>query len=145
MEYADIKDRHLIVYGKDIVSNLKIDKCHLRLQCESETKNLLIRLRQGYIANLGNKNLLQNLIINSNKTLMAILKTILRLNSTDKIPANKREIIQQSSGLIELDYEFLLQTLEGKIQNQNFVIQKFIDLIYDILAYVDKIEICEQQ
>jgi len=146
MEYSDIKDRHLILYGDDIVSNIEIDKYHLRLQCESETKNLLIRLRQGYILNCGDKKIISELIINSSKSLNAIFKTILRLNSDDKISNDKYRVINDISPLIGLDSNFFTKIIgfkdNKKIFNLNeldLIIQKLIDSIYDVLKYVDKI------
>ena len=37
--------------GKILVDDLSIDKHDLRLQCESEIKKILIRLRQTYLGN----------------------------------------------------------------------------------------------
>ncbi|OGI00709.1 MAG: hypothetical protein A2Y25_11580 [Candidatus Melainabacteria bacterium GWF2_37_15] len=138
MEYADIKDRHSILYGDDIVSGLKIDKCHLRLQCESETKNLLIRLRQGYVANSSDKKAINELILNSSKSLMAIFKTILRLTSDEKVPNDKSQVINKVSSLIGFDAKFF------NSKNNNLIIQKLIDSIYDVLKYVDKLETCNK-
>ena len=42
MEYADIKAAHRILYGQDIVSEIKVEPDNIRLQCELETKNLLM-------------------------------------------------------------------------------------------------------
>jgi|GEM_PF-790802 len=151
MEYSDIKDRHKILYGEDIVSDLKIDKCHLRLQCESETKNLLIRLRQGYIANSSDRRAVTELIINSSKSLIAIFKTILRLNSDEKTPQDKHEVINKVALITGLDAEFFTRVVEFKDNKKIFssnehdvIIQKLIDSIYDILKYVDKINTCEE-
>ena len=138
MEYSDIKDRHSILYGEDIVSGLKIDKCHLRLQCESETKNLLIRLRQGYVANYSDKKVISELILNSSKSLIAIFKTVLRLTSDEKISNDKSEVIKRVSSLIGFDAEFF------NSKDNDLIIQKLIDSIYDVLKYVDKIETCKE-
>lgn len=151
MEYSDIKDRSSILYGEDIVSNLKIDKCNLRLQCESETKNLLIRLRQGYVSNCGDKKIISELIINSSKSLIAIFKTVLRLTSDDKISNDKYQIINEISPLIGLDSDFFIKIIEFKdnkkifnLKESDLVIQKLIDSIYDALKYVDKINTCKE-
>ncbi len=146
MEYSDIKERHSILYGEDIVSSLEIDKRYLRLQCESETKNLLIRLRQGYAANSSDKKIISKLILNSSKSLIAIFKSILRIVSEEKIPADKYQVVKEISPIIGLDSEFFIKILEFRDNNKVFnnnefdlVIQKLIDSIYDVLKYVDKI------
>ncbi|HSA07689.1 MAG TPA: hypothetical protein P5556_10985 [Candidatus Gastranaerophilales bacterium] len=151
MEYADIKDRHSILYGEDIVLDLKIDKCHLRLQCESETKNLLIRLRQGYVANSSDNKITGELIVNSSKSLVAIFKTVLRLTSDEKVSNDKNEIINKVSSLIGLDAEVFAKILEFRDNKKairsneyDLIIQKLIDSIYDVLKYVDKINTCKE-
>ena len=151
MEYSDIRDRHSILYGDDIISDLKIDKSHLRLQCESETKNLLIRLRQGYAANSSDKKIIGELIVNSSKSLVAIFKTILRLISDEKINNDKYQIINKISPLIGLDAEIFTKVLEFRDNKKVFrsndydlIIQKLIDSIYDVLKYVDKINTCKE-
>ena len=138
MEYSDIKDRHKILYGEDVVSDLKIDKCHLRLQCESETKNLLIRLRQGYVANSSDKKAINELIQNSKKSLLAIFKAILRLTSDEKVPGDKNEVIKRASTITGFDSEIF------DLKDNGLIIQKLIDSIYDVLKYVDKINTCEE-
>jgi predicted nucleotidyltransferase len=151
MEYADIKDRYSILYGDDIVSELKIDKCHIRLQCESEIKNLLIRLRQSYVQNSFDKKIISELILNSSKSLIAILKAVLRLVSDEKITNDKYQIINEVSPLIGLDAEFFTKILKFRDNKKIFssndyelIIQKLIDSIYDVLKYVDKINTCKE-
>lgn len=58
IEFFNFRLIHRTVFGDDIFTDLNIDKCHMRLQCEREIKTKLIWLRQGYISSLGDKKLL---------------------------------------------------------------------------------------
>jgi hypothetical protein len=151
MEYSDIKERYSVLYGEDIVAELEIDKCYLRLQCESETKNLLIRLRQGYVANSSDKQIIADLILNSSKSLIAIFKAILRMTSDEKVANDKIQIVKDAAPLLGLEVELFIKIIDfrndKKVFNSNdydLIIQKLIDSIYNVLKYVDKINTCKE-
>src|SRR5436305_1314613 len=50
MEYADILERHKILYGEDPFSGIRADHHDLRLQLEHEAMGKLLKLRQGVLA-----------------------------------------------------------------------------------------------
>ncbi|MFW5795230.1 MAG: hypothetical protein ACOCV1_07070 [Bacillota bacterium] len=151
MEYADIKQRHKLLYGEDIVSQLSIKKGHLRLQCESETKNLLIKLRQNYLLKNNDKNEITELIKYGSKSFMAIFRTILRLQG-DFVPENKNEVISLISQRININEEIFKKILlfrkNKKIFDKNElenIIQILIDSIYEVLKYVDQMQINKEE
>ena len=49
MEFCEIQETQSHVYGEDIFSSLVIEKDALRLECEQQTKALVIKLRQSYL------------------------------------------------------------------------------------------------
>ena len=49
VEFMEIKENNILLYGEDIWSDLKIDNRNIRLQCEEQIKGKLIRLRQAYL------------------------------------------------------------------------------------------------
>jgi len=152
IEYSDIKDRHKIVHGENLIEDLNIEKKYLRLQCEQETKNLLIRLRQTYLAKSTDKTAIKNLIKTSSKTFVVIFRTILRL-SNEKVPTTHFDVIRNfsqkmESNEIEFDSELFEKILEFRknekaVKNDELetLIQKMIDTTNSVLKYVDKLEI----
>jgi len=152
IEYSDIKDRHKIVHGENLIEDLNIEKKYLRLQCEQETKNLLIRLRQTYLAKSTDKTAIKNLIKTSSKTFVVIFRTILRL-SNEKVPTTHFDVIRNfsqkmKSNEIEFDSELFEKILEFRknekaVKNDELetLIQKMIDTTNSVLKYVDKLEI----
>lgn len=144
IEYSDIKDRYNILYGEDVVSSIAIETQNLRLQCELEVKNLLIKLRQTYLASSSDNKAIELLIKNSSKSFIAIFRAILRLTNTT-VPSNHNEVINALAEIIEIDKEVFLKILEyrtdsktlskGEFQN---TIQKLIDSTDKTLKYVDK-------
>lgn len=150
IECADIQNRHKIVYGEDLISKVEVDKSNLRFQCEQETKNLLIRLRQTYVGHAENKKAVKEIIKISSKTFVVIFRTILRLLD-EKIPITHSSVVKvfaekiKTHG-IDFDYELFSKVLEFRANPKaikdnelHSVIEKLIDTTNSVLKYVDKI------
>ncbi|MFA6988819.1 MAG: hypothetical protein WC197_02010 [Candidatus Gastranaerophilaceae bacterium] len=145
IEYSDIKDRYKILYGENLVEPLIIDSRNLRLQCEHEVKNLLIRLRQTYLAKSSDKKVIENLIKTSSKTFLALFRAVLRL-SNESVPFKHSDVINLLAQKIEFDSDIFRKLLSFRTDPKVFkkdefeiVIQKLIDSTNYILKYVDKI------
>jgi len=50
IKFLDMQQDYRILRGDDLVAGLEITRDHLRLRCEQEMKNLMLRLRQIYLA-----------------------------------------------------------------------------------------------
>lgn len=50
MEYADILERHRILYGEDVTSGVSVARSDLRLQVEQQALGKLLHLRRGAMA-----------------------------------------------------------------------------------------------
>ncbi len=50
IKFLDMQQDYKILRGDDLVAELEITRAHLRLRCEQEMKNLMLRLRQTYLA-----------------------------------------------------------------------------------------------
>ena len=50
IKFLDMQQDYKILRGDDLVGELEITRAHLRLRCEQEMKNLMLRLRQTYLA-----------------------------------------------------------------------------------------------
>ena len=152
IEYSDIIERHKILYGENLIENLHVHKHNLRLQCEHEVKNLLIRLRQGYLAKSNDKKAIKHLIQTSSKTFMIIFRTTLSLLK-ETVPIAHEEVVKHfcekiSKDEFDFDCDLFLRILEFR-KNQKAIkdselesiIEKLIDTTDSVLKYVDKIEL----
>lgn len=148
IEYSDIKDRYSIAYGEDIVKPLTVEKSNLRLQCEHETKNLLIKLRQYYLAYNKNQATIKKLLLSVSKSLFALFRAILRLTE-EKVSFNKQESIDLISEKVNIDKQVFFMLLEMRKEKKlldpitkidyEITIQKLIDSINETLKYIDKL------
>lgn len=144
IEYLDIKERYSILYGEDIVKPLVIEKTNLRLQCEHEVKNLLIKLRQNYLAQNNNLKAIEELLKKISKSYFALFRAILRLTQ-DNVPLEHAQVIDSFSEKVKIDKEVFLKLLEFRknfkaISKQEYetIIQKLIDSTNEVLKYIDK-------
>lgn len=79
MEYADILERHKILYGESPFDGIRVDPRDLRLQLEHEAMGKLLRLRQGVLASGGDGRLETELLAASLSTIMVIFRSVARL------------------------------------------------------------------
>lgn len=49
IKFLDMQQDYEVLAGQDVVKGLKISRDNLRIRCEQELKNLMLRLRQTYI------------------------------------------------------------------------------------------------
>lgn len=145
IEYSDIKERYSILYGEDIVKPLVLEKTNLRLQCEHEVKNLLIKLRQNYLAQSTNLKEIENLLKKSSKSFFALFRATLRLIE-ENVPFSHEEVINSLAEKVKIDKEVFIKLLDLRtnpkaIQKNEYevTIQKLIDSTNEILRYIDKL------
>lgn len=144
IEYSDIKTRYKILHGEDLVKPLVLEKKNLRLQCEHETKNLLIKLRQNYLAQCNDLKAIESLLKTSSKSFFALFRATLRLTDED-VSFDHTEAINALSEKVKIDKEIFLKLLEFRKYSKalakneyEITIQKLIDSTDEILKYIDR-------
>lgn len=135
MEYSDIKENHRILYGENLICNINVKKEDLRLQCEAQTKNLLMRFRSHYLLYANSSKQMQNSITPVIKTSIAVFKAILRLKDIE-VPKSHYEIVNKIHEITAIDkplFEKLLCTKEKYCKAPVFAAKK------EVLETADKI------
>lgn len=79
LEFLEIMQRHVTVFGRDYFADLVLHEKELRLQCERELKVAGITLRQGLLASLGKENFIEHLERDLAEGLLRVLRGILWL------------------------------------------------------------------
>src|SRR5215475_4610625 len=80
MEYADILERHRVLYGTPPFDGIHVDLKDLRLQLEQEAMGKLLKLRQGVLASGNDGKLQVELLGASLSAIMIIFRPFLRLH-----------------------------------------------------------------
>jgi hypothetical protein len=79
LEFSDMKQHHISLYGKDPLENAVIEKTNLRHQCEVEFKGKLVQLRRGYLAAGEHKENLKDLLGSSVSSIVTACRGLVRL------------------------------------------------------------------
>ncbi|HEV7444170.1 MAG TPA: nucleotidyltransferase domain-containing protein, partial [Steroidobacteraceae bacterium] len=80
MEYADILERHRILFGDSPFDGIRVSPQDLRLQVEQQTMGKLLQLRQATMGAGGDSKLQLEVLEKSLSTLMVIFRGISRLH-----------------------------------------------------------------
>lgn len=92
IEFLDMQENYLVLYGKDVLGGLNIEIKNLRFQCEQELKAKLLNLRQLYLKINRDRTALRNLLFKSFTSSLHILRNTLRLKGR-KPSYQKQEIL----------------------------------------------------
>jgi len=92
MEYADILERHKVLYGKAPFDGIHVDKHDLRLQLELEAMGKLLRMRQAILASGGDEKRQIELLERSLSAIMIVFRAVLRLHG-ETPPTDNRALV----------------------------------------------------
>ena len=140
IEFLDIQENHIALFGDDPFAKLEINSANVRLQCEHELKGKLIRVRQGYLERGLLKRGIAALLVESLTSYVPVFKNMLRLKE-QPLPKTKREIIQQTAEVFKASPAPFLSILKMK-EGMRLPEGKTVDgILADYLAQLDKLAI----
>lgn len=96
MEYADVLERHRVLYGAPPFDGISVRPRDLRLQLEHEAMGKLLLLRQGVLAAGGDRKRLVELLAASLSTFMVIFRALLRYHG-ESPPLDYERLIEAVS------------------------------------------------
>lgn len=102
MEYADILERHRVLYGTPPFDGIAVQARDLRLQLEHEALGKLLQLRQGILGAGGDRKRLVELLAASLSTFMVIFRALLRYHG-ESPPADYERLVSAVSARTGLD------------------------------------------
>ncbi len=139
VEFLDMKENNIVLFGKDIFKGIPIETKNLRFQCEQELKSKLINLKQQYLRiNPKAKSALANLLFRNFTSIIHILRNIVRLKG--KTPSYLKEAIIAEVA-IELKVEVItfMKILEAKKNPDILKREDMQSLLNDFVREIEKI------
>lgn len=119
IEYSDIKWNNQLIYGDDLAQHLNINYFDLRLQCERELKNLILKMRGFYLEHGRAKSAILPAVDTIAKTVVVLFRALLRLkNQTPSV--YKQDLIEQLGTVIRFDKLFFKKLIGQKERTYNF-------------------------
>jgi predicted nucleotidyltransferase len=112
IKLLDMQRHHRVLWGKEVLTDLNIARDHLRLRCEQEIKNLLLRLRQFYLQRAHRPELIESTLTRALSSLLTNLNVLVELK-TGQAAANKLAVIKAAEK-IGLDNQPLREVLALK-------------------------------
>jgi hypothetical protein len=102
IEFLDMQENYIVLYGKDALKDINIDTRNLRFQCEQELKAKLINLKHGFLRINKERLALRNLLFKSFNSALHILRNVLRIKGKPT-PYKKQDILTALSTELQID------------------------------------------
>lgn len=147
LEYADIRDNHVVAYGKDLYNEVSVNCDALRLVCELELHRKLIYLRQRMLIHRDKPEILLDLLQHSVNSFAALFRGVLRLKSDVAVPQKAPEVFEALKGVVDnYDPEPFLQVIASKAPKAKVsktdifpLYHRVIGQVSLVTAYVDDV------
>lgn len=143
IEFLNMQNSHITIYGEDVLEKIKFRPEDLRLQIEKELKGKLILLREGYLATQGNSRELKKLISRSLMAFVSIFKALIYLKQ-GSAPQKRRETIRELANHFTVDADIFLTCVDikegaDKLSGQEIagVFKKYLREVENICNMVD--------
>jgi predicted nucleotidyltransferase len=143
IEMLDIKRRHRVLFGDDVLSQLQVPMQFHRAQVEYELREKLILLRQHLMASADNEKQMWDLLLRSFSSFATLFRHALIALGDDE-HKSKRDTIQALSARVKFDSSAFLQLLdirEHKAETKQFdvkdVFTRYLSGVQQVTAAVD--------
>jgi predicted nucleotidyltransferase len=146
IEFHDIRERHRVLSGEDIVKDLVVDDSFYRAEVEHELRAKLLRLRQKAAGVLSSRDLLLALLADSLSTFCILFRHALLLHGVDA-RFEKSAIIDQAAEKFGIDpspFRTLLELREQKTKARQIqpgpLFERYLKEIQVVVDAVDRLE-----
>jgi len=102
IEFLDIARHHRVLHGGDPLGAVTANGVHLRIQCERELREKLMRLREGYVECRGSARALRRLLAASYPSFAAVWRGCLHLLGAP-VPLHDAEVAEALGRRLEID------------------------------------------
>jgi hypothetical protein len=145
IEFHDMQERRRLLFGRDVIEALVIDRTFYRAQVEQELRSKLIRLRQKAAGVIADKPALLTLMLDSVSTFLVLGRHALLVSGLEAGP-RKRDIAArlQTIGVDPTPFDSLLDLREEKKKpgdvDPEALFASYLRQIEALVAHVDKLE-----
>ena len=144
MEYADILERHQVLYGDAPFDGIRVSPSDMRLQVEQQTMGKLLQLRQATMGAGGDGKLQLEVLEKSLSTLMVIFRGVSRL--VGEAPSQDYEELTRSlaqrAGFSPDPFVKVIRHVRGteKIPRENAagILEEYLAAMERLVAYLNE-------
>lgn len=148
IEFHQMERARRVLYGADVLENLKISDRHLRHQTEYELRSKLIQLRRLYIPASAAAEKLAELMADSLASFAALFRAVLLLHGVEP-PLAKRQVVAATARHLNINgapFEKIFALRENYASNSlnemtaNELFSEYMREIEKVIEAVDKVE-----
>jgi hypothetical protein len=146
IEFHDMKERRRVLYGLDVIVDLKVDMRNYRTQVEHDLRSKLLRLRQQGASLLSQSANLLVLCVDSVNTFCVLGRHALELDGK-KPKAERRAVVRQLAEVLHADmtpFEILLDIREDTVGadagDPGELFAQYLVCIGRLITFVDGLE-----
>jgi hypothetical protein len=146
IEFRDMKDRRKVMFGVDVVADVKVDAKFYRAQIEHELRAKLFRLRQQGAGVLSDPAALLKLCVDSVSTFCVLGRHAMVASGTSA-KTERRAVVHQLSQTLKMDvapFEILLDIREDKSGadpgDPGELFASYLECIRRMIEFVDRLE-----
>jgi len=147
LEYLEMKWNHVLLYGEDLLGDLRIDREKLRLECEEQIRAKLIRLRQAYLEMAHRRRGVEILLKESLSSLIPLFRGVLYLQHGTDPPVKKEEVIKAMETVLERNAQVFLTVLHDREQDERIGEQdaqvflgSYLSALEQLVQVIDRME-----
>ena len=138
IEFLEMKEDHILLYGEDLLASLDIEPSHIRFICEQQLKGKLIRIRQAYLEIGLRKKGMEALVKESFESLFPIFRGLLRLKNLT--PAVDRyECIKQLSDSYEVNSDLFISLLDDTKNDEKIAGESIEGFLEKYILEIEKL------
>ncbi|MBL7092114.1 MAG: hypothetical protein ISS24_01775 [Candidatus Omnitrophica bacterium] len=159
IEFLEMKESHLLLYGEDLLGPLEINPANIRLFCEEQIKGKLIRIRQAYLEIGLKRKGIEALLKESLTSLTPVFRNLIRLSTGidppnsfkgrvlkgKTPPVEKQEIYIQVCTEFDLDGNVFLAILRDTKNDEKIDAQDAEVFFERYIAQIQKLAIAVDQ
>ena len=146
MEYADILERHKVLFGDSPFDGIRVDLKDLRLQLEQEAMGKLIKLRQGVLASGNEADRQLDLLAASLSAIMIIFRAFVRLHG-ETPPTDNAALVDVVARRVQLDASPFVRVIKHvrgestlKATDATATLGAYLRGMEQLVAYLDRYE-----
>jgi predicted nucleotidyltransferase len=146
IEFRDMKDRRKVLYGMDVIADVRIDTKYYRAQVEHELRSKLFRLRQQAAHVLSDPAALLSLCVDSVSTFCILARHALVAAGVEA-KTQRRAVVHQLAEMLHMDvapFQLLLDVREDKtgpeLGDPGELFARYLECIRRLVEFVDRLE-----
>lgn len=143
VKFLSMKETHRVLVGRDVLNALPIGREHVRLRCEQELMNLVLKLRRRYLETEGRQ--LDRMVAQTVGMLLDVLRIALTLTGEGLV--TRREVPDAAGRRMELDPGVLKKAVELRDTEQwlppeevGALFDSYLDAVSKAARFVDRLD-----